>query len=94
MVQSVTRAELNVAGGILATEGISKMYSYLADKGFNYARLADGVALGNSLSGEAAISYMKSIAKARGKLLTEAAVDKIRLDMAYGYLNTIFIGRK
>ena len=89
MVRKIERDQLDVARTVLADQGVSQMYGYLAENGFNYARLADGVALGNSLSGEAALSYMRSVAKSRGKTLTESDVNKIRLDMARGYLDVL-----
>ncbi len=89
MVRKIARDQLDVARTVLADQGVSQMYGYLAENGFNYARLADGVALGNSLSGEAALSYMRSVAKSRGKTLTESDVNKIRLDMARGYLDVL-----
>jgi Ca2+-binding RTX toxin-like protein len=89
MVRKITQGQLGVASTVLVDQGVSQMYGYLAKHGFNYARLADGVALGNSLSGEAALSYMKSVAKSQGKTLTESDVDKIRTDMARGYLDVL-----
>src|SRR3546814_20107725 len=65
------------------------MYDYLAARGYKYAELANGVAKGNSLAGEAAIGYMKETASDQGRPIAEAEVDAIRRDMAQNYIDSL-----
>lgn len=58
MTPLLTKEGLAQAETILATEGAHAMYGYLSDKGFIYATLADGVATGEGLSGDAARAYL------------------------------------
>jgi len=85
---SKTLADMDVAraGDILSQCGPAAMYDYMADFGDKYAVLANGVARGGSLSGNAALRHMQAMAEKSGKTLSGQDVDKIRLDMAEAYL--------
>jgi len=65
------------------------MYDYLASKGSRYARLANGVATGESFAGKAAIKFMQQAASEVGKPMGQDLVNVIRQAMAEGYLATI-----
>jgi len=86
---SKTLADMDVteAGRILSQCGPAAMYDYMAEFGDKYAVLANGVARGGSLSGNAALRHMQAIAEKSGKSLSGQDIDKIRLDMAETYLN-------
>lgn len=58
-------------------------------KGDKYAVLANGVARGDSLSGVAAINYMKSVAAGVGRPMQEIDVDKVRVEMANKYMEVL-----
>lgn len=73
----------------LDSGGPSAMYSYLYNEGYNYAKLADGVALNSTLAGASAIEFMKTTAESAGTPLWDANVEKIKSDMASEYLNTL-----
>jgi len=86
---SKTLADMDMAEAeqILSQCGPAAMYNYMADFGDKYAVLANGVARGGSLSGNAALRHMRAVAEKSGKKLSEQDVGKIRLDMAKAYLN-------
>ena len=65
------------------------MYDYLASKGSRYARLANGVATGESFAGKAAIKFMQQAASEVGKPMGQDLVNGIRQAMAESYLATI-----
>ena len=89
MTKKLTTADLNHAQSLLDSGGPSAMYSYLYNEGYNYAKLADGVALNNTLAGASAIEFMKTTAESAGTPLSDANVEKIKSDMASEYLNTL-----
>jgi Ca2+-binding RTX toxin-like protein len=92
MTPLLTKEGLAQAETILATEGAHAMYGYLSDKGFSYATLADGVATGEGLSGDAARAYLHGYADAVGIPLTDAAIDGkdgLVSDLAGGYLQAL-----
>ncbi|MCB5307989.1 S8 family serine peptidase [Yersinia massiliensis] len=84
----LTAAELACAKEILdSKKDPALMYEYLISKGDRYASLANGVARGDSIAGEAAIGYLKNIAASHNQLVTEELINKIRFDMASEYLD-------
>ena len=89
MVQQLNQSDLNAAKSLLNSSGPAAMYSYLESKGYKYATLANGVAKGDSLAGEAAIGYMKETAEREGHPMSDADVDSVRRDMASGYLDSL-----
>ncbi|MBD8147980.1 S8 family serine peptidase [Pseudomonas fluorescens] len=89
MPQQLTAVDLEQAKRILDSSGPSAAYDFLSGKGYKYATLANGVAKGNSLSGEAAINFMKVTADASGHPLSDVDVNRIRKDMANGYIEAL-----
>lgn len=85
-------ADLACARELLAAHQESKdpspMYDFLASKGDRYARLANGVAKGDSIAGAMAIHYLESVAASHNQPMTASQLNNIRYDMAHGYLNT------
>lgn len=73
----------------LRDKGPDAMYDVLAKKGDQYAVLANGVARGDSLSGVAAINYMKLVAAGVGRPMQDSDVDKVRARMASGYMEIL-----
>lgn len=86
---SMTTADAAQARRILDSGGPSAMYQYLKSKGFRYAELADGVATGDSVAGDAALRFMQTVADEAGKPLSPTDVDVIRHSMADAYLRTL-----
>ncbi|AKP34862.1 S8 family serine peptidase [Yersinia aleksiciae] len=86
-------ADLKCAREILESHKESKnpgpMYDFLITKGDRYAILANGVVNGNSIAGEIAISYLKSVAGGHNQPITEVQLINIRYDMALGYLDML-----
>ncbi|MGK3118991.1 S8 family serine peptidase [Pseudomonas corrugata] len=89
MAEVLKQADLDYAQSLLGSNGPAAMYDYLAARGYKYAELANGVAKGNSLAGEAAIGYMKETASDQGRPIAEAEVDAIRRDMAQNYIDSL-----
>jgi len=89
MEQVLTQSDLDHARTLLNERGPSAMYDYFESKGYRYATLANGVARGDSIAGEAAIGYMKETAEDEGRPMSSSDVDSVRRDMANGYLNTL-----
>ncbi|TNF83810.1 hypothetical protein FGE05_06290 [Pseudomonas sp. ICMP22404] len=81
--------DLAYASDLLASGGPAAMYNYLASNGYLYANLANGVANGGSLAGDAALSHMQEVAAESGHPLTVADINKIRSDMAIAYLDAL-----
>ncbi|CNH26698.1 putative serine protease [Yersinia thracica] len=65
----------------------SPMYDFLATKGDRYARLANGVAKGDSIAGAMAIHYLESVIDSHNQPITDSGLNNIRYDMAGGYLD-------
>ena len=80
------QADVDTAQNLLNTIGASAMYEYLAGQGYNYAQFANGVALENTLEGNAAILYMNASAVEQG---VSPDVNQIKFDMAQAYLDTL-----
>ena len=80
--------DYGVDGAIAVYRAINSYY------GADYASWAKGVAKGNTITGKAALDFLYTTAlqgKGTGvsKKLTEQDMDKIRIDMAKGYLTTL-----
>lgn len=78
-------------GGV---EQARQAYDALSAQGYNYAGWAAGVARGNSVTGLSALDYLQGTAlMGMGgeacRNLTQAQIDKIRVDTATGYLETL-----
>lgn len=82
-------SDVDEARQALRDKGPDAMYDVLAKKGDKYAVLANGVARGDSLSGVAAINYMKSVAAGVGRPMQEIDVDKVRVEMANKYMEVL-----
>jgi len=85
------QAIINRAREILASDGPSATYEYMASKGQRYAHLAGGVVNDDTFSGQAANDYMDAVAKAmcNGKTLPEELADQIKADFAKAYLDVL-----
>ena len=87
--QQLTQQQIQNYQNIIDNQGIngvSSVYQDLASKGYNYAGWADGVATGNTTTGQAALGYMQNSA---GHDLTSNQISNIRVDMLNGYLNAL-----
>ncbi|MBF7686568.1 hypothetical protein I2F17_12140, partial [Acinetobacter sp. B10A] len=80
---------MDTATHLLHTRGPAAMYDYMADYGYQYANLANGVATGNSLAGNAALNHMQAVAERNGTPLSQQQIEKIRYDMAEAYKTVI-----
>lgn len=79
------------AGGVAAAR---QVYSDLYAQGYNYAGWALGVATGNTITGQSALDYlggtaMMGLGGDACRNLTSAQIDRIRMDMSLGYINTL-----
>lgn len=75
------------ANEILLREGGPWLaYMSLTSSGYNYAKLAGGVADKNSLAGAAAVGFMQATANRMGTPLSDAQVDDILYKMCSEYL--------
>jgi len=97
MTVSLTIAQLNAYRALIQANGASavkQVYGELYDKGFQYAGWANGVAQGNSITGQAALGFL-DVTSLMGyggqaaKNLSQAQVDNIRVDMALGFLSAL-----
>ncbi|KIC08683.1 hypothetical protein HMPREF2753_04855 [Neisseria sp. HMSC071C03] len=66
--------------------GVVKVYTELLDKGYDYAGWAKGVAAADTVTGRAAILFMKNTS---GKQFSKEELNGIRVDMAKGYLDAL-----
>ncbi|HGN1706588.1 TPA: serine protease [Providencia rettgeri] len=65
------------------------MYEYLASKGDRYALLANSVVKGDSFSGAFALNYLEEVMIENEHEFNEDLLTDIRLDMAFGYLESL-----
>ena len=84
----INSSELAHASALLDTGGPEAFYDYLGDRGFNYAKLAFGVASETSMTASA-IGYLEKAALNAGIHLTEEQVTEIKLGMAKNYLDAL-----
>lgn len=78
-------------GGV---EQARQVYDTLNGMGYNYAGWAAGVARGDSITGLSALDYLQGTAMMglggdACRNLTQVQIDKIRVDMATGYLEAL-----
>ena len=88
-VQKVSSQELQQYREVIHTRGVAgaiEVYAALQEKGYTYAGWAKGVAEGKGASGRTALNYMNLKA---GTLIDCATVNKIRVEMALQYLDTL-----
>lgn len=69
-------------------QGAIRVYEELLSKGYDYAGWAKGVAKGDTVTGEAAILFMKETS---GRKFSEGKLNEIRVDMARGYLDALAV---
>jgi hypothetical protein len=97
MPQTLTTTQIQQYIDSIKTGGLDQArlaYDALDAQGYNYAGWATGVASGNSITGLSALSYLQGTAlMGMGgdacRNLTQTQIDKIRVDMATGYLETL-----
>jgi hypothetical protein len=89
MTQILDQKNMDFLQTILDSAGPDGLYAVMAGLGYQYAKLAEGVALGNSLAGAAAINFMNLTAQKAGHPLSPEKLKKIRHDMAQGYLSAL-----
>ena len=95
--QTLTTAQLNGYLTQIQKGGVAdavQVYQQLYDKGYNYAGWAQGVATGETITGTAALDYLTGTAMIglggpECRNLSPAQIDKIRRDMAEGYVQTL-----
>jgi hypothetical protein len=95
--QVLTTQQLKQYHDAIAAGGLDtakQVYAELYAKGYDYAGWALGVATGDTITGDAALAFLQSSAMMGmgGEAcvnLTPAQIDKIRLDMANGYVDTL-----
>ena len=90
--QDIDQYIANVNSG--GVEQAKAVYGSLLDKGYQYAGWAGGVAAGNTITGQAALDYLQGTALMglggeTCRNLTPTQIEKIKVEMALGYLNTL-----
>lgn len=78
-------------GGV---DAVRQVYRELYGQGYNYAGWAYGVASGETITGQSALDYLSGSAMAGlggpgCRNLTPEQIDKIRVDMADGYIKSL-----
>jgi hypothetical protein len=99
MPQTLTTTQIQQHIDSIKTGGVDQaraVYDNLNAQGYNYAGWAAGVARGDSITGLSALSYLQGTAMMgmggdACRNLTQAQIDKVRVDMATGYLETLKI---
>ncbi len=97
MPQTLTLAQLEAYKNRINQGGLEearKVYSELYAKGYNYAGWAQGVANGKTMTGQAALDYMKGTAlmgldSKSCKDLSQGTIDSIRYDMGKAYIDSL-----
>lgn len=90
MTQAITSNQINSLQQSVQSGGVGaavQAYGSLYNQGYNYAGWAGGVATGDTISGQAALSYVQGTALLgmggdQCRNLTQQQIDKIRTDMA------------
>ena len=88
---NLTSADVNFARYLYEqTKDPSVAYQYLVEEGGDaYAKLAMGVAKGNSLAGQAAVIYLHNVADEHNKPLSDAQTNNMYGDMLLGHLDIL-----
>lgn len=97
MPQSLTTKQITAyidrvnAGGL---PQVLQVYDELYAQGYNYAGWAAGVARGDTITGQSALKFLKDSAVlgwngSGGENLSPEQIDRIRVAMSLGYLNTL-----
>lgn len=86
----LTRSDVSNAIKILYVIKEPKlMYEYLESKGDRYAKLANSVVKGDSLSGAFALNYLDEAILEHIGVQDEFIIERIRYDMAIAYVQTL-----
>lgn len=86
----LTRSDVSNAIKILyVTKEPKLMYEYLESKGDRYAKLANSVVKGDSLSGAFALNYLDEAILEHIGVQDEFIIERIRYDMAIAYVQTL-----
>lgn len=91
-VQPISRTQINAYRNTLNNQGIdavSDIYKDIKNKGYSYAGWADGVATGNTITGQSALGFMGNTAAQNGIFLDSQTINKIRVEMLHGYLDAL-----
>lgn len=97
MPETLSLAQLKIYQTRIDQGGLNEarqVYAELYKKGYNYAGWAQGVAKGDTLTGAAALDFMKGTAlmgldAQACQNLSQKTIDAIRKEMAEGYVNTL-----
>lgn len=86
----LNRHDISMASRILnVTNNPEIMYTYLEAKGDRYAVLANSVVKGDSFSGAFALNYLEEVMEENELEINSNSLNRIRMDMAYGYIETL-----
>ena len=86
----LTRSDVsNAIKILLVTKEPKLMYEYLESKGDRYAKLANSVVKGDSLSGAFALNYLDEAILEHVGVQDEFIIERIRYDMAIAYAQTL-----
>lgn len=91
-VQPISQTQISAYRNTLNNQGIdavSDIYKDIKNKGYSYAGWADGVATGNTITGQSALGFMGNTAAQNGIFLDSQTINKIRVEMLHGYLNAL-----
>jgi hypothetical protein len=89
MPQVLTHQDLQTLDVLLTYDSVSSMYAFLGQKGYKYAVLAENVVSQSSVSGAAAVSFLKLTAEREGKPVSSDTLNFIYTKMARGYLDAL-----
>lgn len=86
---SLTGKEVNQLRKLVAKGRLTKAYDNLAERGYQYAILANGVVKGDSFAGRVALEYLEKVAEEQSVAFAEEQLDAVRQAMADVYLKTL-----
>jgi hypothetical protein len=89
-LQSLTNQLATTSPGASNFQSIvSNVYTQLSQNGYGYATLAEGVITCSTLSGNIAQNFISGYASSQGTTLTNTQTQKIELDLANQYVDTL-----
>jgi hypothetical protein len=89
MATPMTRAQLEQARAMINSGNVSGFYAYMANQGYNYALLANGLISGTSFSGAAAVNYLLASAQAQGVKFSASQIPALEEDMANRWVDAL-----
>ena len=89
MPNALTVSQLLGAKKMITTGNLVGFYQYMANQGYKYATLAEGVVSASAPNGLAALGFMQASATAQGHPLSGAQINKIKIDMAHGWADAL-----